>query len=112
MRQDPLRVVLPLPLHTTALKPSSLKIIFAALDKFDLSDFPEPLPPLVPSIATLRRQIGKDDADAEPQDGAEQDVNETLDRDMLYMAIVTTDSTVVYYKLNKGIKKPADIPDE
>lgn len=35
-----------------------------------------------------------------------------LDKEMIYMGIVTTDSTVVYYKLTKGIKKPADIPDE
>lgn len=108
-RQDPMRVVLPLPLHTTALKPSSLKSIFAALADFDSSDLPKPLAPLVPSISSLRQQIGKDDATAESHD---EEVNDTLDRDMLYIAIVTTDSTVVYYKLNKGIKKPADIPDE
>jgi len=35
-----------------------------------------------------------------------------LDKEMIYMGIVTSDSTVVYYKLTKGIKKPADIPDE
>ena len=35
-----------------------------------------------------------------------------LDKEMIYMGIVTSDSTVVYYKLTKGIRKPADIPDE
>lgn len=43
-------------------------------------------------------------------DGSEVRVD--LDRDLIYMAIVTSDSTVVYYKLAKGIRKPADIPDE
>jgi hypothetical protein len=35
-----------------------------------------------------------------------------FDPDTLYVAIGTTDSTVVYYKLSRGIKKPHDIPDE
>jgi hypothetical protein len=38
--------------------------------------------------------------------------DDTLDIETLYMAIVASDSTVVYYKLTKGIKKPADVPDE
>ena len=39
-------------------------------------------------------------------------VDTSLDRSMIYVSIVTADSTVVYYKLTRGIKKPADIPDE
>ena len=42
----------------------------------------------------------------------ESGVNEQLDREMIYVAIVASDSTTVYYKLSKGIKKPADIPDD
>ena len=44
--------------------------------------------------------------------GNNSSTNKEIDTDTLYMAIVTTDSTVVYYKLARGIRKPADIPDE
>ena len=124
--QDPLRVVLPLPLHTTALKPSSLKSIFTALSSLPISSIPEPFPPLVPAIEELRWQLsngqsGNKEAtkgQAEPQPSGKADSEAIfpevieLDRQMIYIAIVTSDSTVVYYKLSKGIKKPADIPDE
>ena len=46
------------------------------------------------------------------QGGEPGKVHGAIDRGMIYIAIVTSDSTVVYYKLTKGIKKPADIPDE
>ncbi len=46
-------------------------------------------------------------------DSVEEDrENREIDKDMIYMAITNPDSTVVYYKLTRGIKKPADIPDE
>lgn len=41
-----------------------------------------------------------------------KETNNEIDKEMIYMAIVTSDSTVVYYRLSRGIKKPADIPDE
>jgi hypothetical protein len=110
--QDALRAVVPLPLHSTSLKPSSLRAIFASLAKLTISDLPEPIPVLAPDIATLRKEVatskGEDIEEKEetPLSGIE------LDKEMIYMGIVTTDSTVVYYKLTKGIKKPADIPDE
>jgi hypothetical protein len=118
--KDPLRAVLPLPLHTTALTPSALKAIFAALASLDASAIPVPLPPYVPSIAELQDKLGKKRSgeqeamgDEEREESAETSVvNEEIDRDMIYTAISTTDSTVVYYRLSKGIKKPADIPDE
>lgn len=47
-----------------------------------------------------------------PSPGNDSSTNKEIDTDTLYMAIVTTDSTVVYYKLARGIRKPADIPDE
>lgn len=139
-QQDNLRAVLPLPLHTTALKPSSLSSIFSALSTLDISSIPA-LPPLAPTLDSLRKELAirrGDQLESEPdsanRDGVSgsapgnevqseslkrtEDEEKTtqmqaeLDTEMLYMAIVATDSTVVYYKLTKGIKKPADIPDE
>lgn len=86
--------------------------------------------PLAPSVEELRRLAFKNSnqtvaegtaADQQPSETGEVEVEadaeaETvsmdIDKDMIYMAIVTADSTVVYYRLSKGIKKPADIPDE
>jgi hypothetical protein len=86
-----------------------------------VSDLPAPIPPLVPDVATLRSQIaakkglGQDAPDDSAPDASEENrqaKEDELDKEMIYMGIVTSDSTVVYYKLTKGIKKPADIPDE
>lgn len=38
--------------------------------------------------------------------------SDEFDPDTLYTAIVCADSTVVYYKLSRDIRKPHDIPDE
>jgi len=132
--QDPLRAVLPLPLHTTALTPQQLSAIFGSLATITLESLPEPLPALAPSMDELRalkaaraaekdKEMGYDAGDEkdkqEDKDKAEdkEDKEETpelheFDQDTLYVAIGTTDSTVVYYKLSRGIKKPHDIPDE
>jgi hypothetical protein len=82
-----------------------------------LEELPQPIPLLAPDIATLRRQLaldkGMDVLEEDPEEKKVDPTNSvTLDKEMIYMGIVTTDSTVVYYKLTKGIKKPADIPDE
>jgi hypothetical protein len=90
-----MRLVVPLPLHTTSLTPTALKSIFKALSA--LSVFR--LPPILPS------QL--EGTPAGPSDSKPE-----LDKETIYLAIVSTDSTVVYYKLSKGIKKPADVPDE
>ncbi|RXK36604.1 hypothetical protein M231_06145 [Tremella mesenterica] len=146
-RTDPLRAVLPLPLHTTSLKPSSLRQIFSSLSRLDSSSITDPIPPLVPSLETLQKHLRPSTAEypvsdlGSPQQTAKTrqftslkplgipeednlskvaDIGESpdtatindLDKDMIYLAITTTDSTVVYYKLTRGIKKPADIPDE
>ncbi|EIW71450.1 hypothetical protein TREMEDRAFT_42833 [Tremella mesenterica DSM 1558] len=132
-RTDPLRAVLPLPLHTTSLKPSSLRQIFSSLSNLESSSIPDPIPPLVPSLETLQKHLRPSTAEYSVSDlGSPQQTAETrqfgkvadqgespetathkdLDKDMIYLAITTTDSTVVYYKLTRGIKKPADIPDE
>ena len=53
-----------------------------------------------------------EDIPEEKEEGSGNGSGTELDKEMIYMGIVTSDSTVVYYKLTKGIKKPADIPDE
>jgi hypothetical protein len=117
--KDALRAVVPLPLHTTELRPSSLKAIFSSLSSLTIGNLPEPIPLLAPDIATLRRQVTESkglEAPIEEEDEAkvnsDSSTGSELDKEMIYMGIVTSDSTVVYYKLTKGIKKPADIPDE
>ena len=80
-----------------------------------ISDLPEPIPVLAPDIATLRREVALrkgEDIPEEKEEGPGSGGGTELDKEMIYMGIVTSDSTVVYYKLTKGIKKPADIPDE
>lgn len=121
--QDPLRAVLPLPLHTTSLRPSDLKAIFNALFKLTSSDIPPVMTPPAPSVEELQAVIARNrDTADHPADGADEKtdqaqvdagrVNGEIDAETIYMAIATTDSTVVYYRLSRGIKKPADIPDE
>ena len=55
---------------------------------------------------------GQDIPEEEEEEKETVKTEAELDKEMIYMGIVTTDSTVVYYKLTKGIKKPADVPDE
>jgi hypothetical protein len=111
--QDALRAVVPLPLHSTSLKPSSLRAIFSSLAKLTVSDLPEPIPVLAPDISTIRKEVATSKGEDIPEEKEEApETGIELDKEMIYMGIVTTDSTVVYYKLTKGIKKPADIPDE
>ncbi|WVQ98072.1 hypothetical protein IAU59_005194 [Kwoniella sp. CBS 9459] len=163
---DPLRAVIPLPIHTTSLRPSSLRAIFNALSSTSLEDLPPPFEPLAPTVDELREKLSSVGSNSGPGLGStststltsgedrtedivatsaatagEPVLNEEsqttttstststptaeisssdpglglglgLDKETIYTAIVTPDSTVVYYKLSKGIKKPADIPDE
>ncbi|KAL1412579.1 hypothetical protein Q8F55_000326 [Vanrija albida] len=113
--EDPLRAVLPLPLHTTSLTPQELKAVFGALAAVSADNLPPPLPPLAKSVAELQAQLGKSSSSGLDDVAEETEVTAppaSFDPDTLYMAIVATDSTVVYYKLSRGIKKPHDIPDE
>jgi len=64
----------------------------------------------IEEVEEVEDAAGRGEAGA--RSGTGEEVNNELDREMIYIAIVTSDSTVVYYKLSKGIKKPADIPDE
>lgn len=115
-QEDLLRAVVPLPLHTSSLKPSNLKSIFSALSTLTQSDLPQPIPALIPDITSLRRDLatrrGHDPPPVTETESETVPTNQDIDKEMIYMGIVTSDSTVVYYKLTKGIKKPADIPDE
>ncbi|WWD21510.1 hypothetical protein CI109_105996 [Kwoniella shandongensis] len=130
-KEDPIRAVLPLPLHTTSLHPSSLKSIFASLSSLTEDTLPPTIPPFAPSMDELRNQLGQKSSQPQAQAQAQAQTDDqsqstsvdditkedgetkiTLDMETLYLAITTQDSTVVYYKLSKGIKKPADVPDE
>ncbi|KAK8847419.1 hypothetical protein IAR55_005277 [Kwoniella newhampshirensis] len=131
-KEDPVRAVVPTPIHTTSLHPSSLKSIFSQLSRLDIENLPEIIPALAPTLDELRSRsnsktnmgeshpdLSKDEKDDEAEAGENDRVVEKtsdsesrIDRETLYLAIVTPDSTVVYYKLSKGIKKPADVPDE
>ncbi|KAK6903710.1 hypothetical protein I204_02669 [Kwoniella mangroviensis CBS 8886] len=113
-KSDPLRAVIPLPIHTTSLKPSSLKSIFNALSSLSLENLPQPSEKLAPTMDDLKLTI-------QEQSGTNHNVNDQtiqaeegsiLDQETIYTSIVTPDSTVVYYKISRGIKKPNDIPDE
>lgn len=91
---DPLRIVVPLAINADNLSPRELRHIFDALSQLDERSLPAPLPSMV---------------DDEPQN---MSPSAPIDREAIYMSIVTPDSSVVYYRLTKDIKKPADIPDE
>ncbi|KAE8539045.1 hypothetical protein D1P53_005415 [Cryptococcus gattii VGV] len=121
-------VALAAPYNITAsfLRPSVLKSIFRELALIEVASLPEPIPPFAPTLDELREQLSQiqvpEDAEKAQEDdkgerertqeGKPGEESEGFDRETIYMAIVTGDSTVVYYKLSKGIKKPADIPDE
>ncbi|RSH80017.1 uncharacterized protein EHS24_009688 [Apiotrichum porosum] len=124
---DPLRAVLPLPFHTNSLTPPELKSIFSALETLTVQSLPEPLPPLAATPEQLREELARRTVDKETEGHGDEETASELaplaeaktiaeelvfDKDTLYVAIGATDSTVVYYKLSRGIKKPADIPDE
>ncbi|BEI81013.1 hypothetical protein CcaverHIS002_0201730 [Cutaneotrichosporon cavernicola] len=119
-KEDPLRAVLPLPLHTNALLPSELKGIFDALAKVSIDDLPPPITEFAPSVDSLRKAYSTMTG-TEAEEGSLSAVGEEkeaqagkaeFDPDTLYTAIMCADSTVVYYKLSRGIRKPHDIPDE
>lgn len=105
-----------MPLHTTALKPSELKIIFTALGKLDTEGLPDCVPPIAESVETLRdeyrRRTGEGQEEPSVDEAPDVGPPGTYDPETIYVAIGSTDSTVVYYKLSKGIRKPHDIPDE
>jgi hypothetical protein len=96
-------LILPLAINTNSLTPAALKAIFSTLNDLEVNTLPETLPPIVevPEAGLIADQ-------AEEEESAEV----TLDKETIYISIATPDSSVVYYKLAKGIKKPQDVPDE
>lgn len=96
-KQDPIRFVLPLAINADNLTPAVLKSIFTELNQIDYSS----LPPLLPSLLD----------DEEPR-RASAEAPQEVDKESIYISIVTPDSSTVYYRLTKGIKKPSDVPDE
>jgi hypothetical protein len=69
----------------------------------EIDTLPQPLPPLIETPKSGFEVEGTEDTDSDEQ---------TLDKETIYISIATPDSSVVYYKLTKGIKKPQDVPDE
>ncbi|KAJ9120694.1 hypothetical protein QFC22_002625 [Naganishia vaughanmartiniae] len=100
---DPIRLILPLAININSLTPEALQSIFSALQALKVDTLPQTLPPLV--------EIPKSGFEAD--DTEDSKLGEaTLDKETIYISITTPDSSVVYYKLTKGIKKPQDVPDE
>lgn len=96
---DPLRLVVPLPIDADNLTARQLRHIFEALQKLKENELPDRLPSFL-----------DDDEPTNPSVTAAAATE--IDREAIYISIVTPDSSVVYYRLTKDIKKPADIPDE
>lgn len=108
-------MVMPLHFHANNLTPRALKAIYKQLNRLTLEDLPPVLPSPLPvsEIAQTENDIPEED-DGEQEEGAVEGTAEhdILDLKTIYISIVTPDSSVVYYKLTQGIKKPDDIPDE
>ncbi len=93
-----------------------------------IDDLPSPLPDFAPSVARLRtaykamqgvnaeeHELGAVNENVEKENAAADDAEDRsneFDPNTLYTAIMCADSTVVYYNLSRGIRKPHDIPDE
>lgn len=108
-------MVLPLHFHANDLTPRALKTIYKQLNRLKLEDLPPVLPSPLPvsEIDQLAHDVPEED-DGEEEEGAIEGIadHDILDLKTIYISIVTPDSSVVYYKLTQGIKKPDDIPDE
>lgn len=108
-----------LPLHITAknLTPRILRSLFAELARLKLEDLPEAIPsPIgVPAISEDEEEGSEPYVTVEGDEGAKERTGAAparLDQETIYISIATPDSSIVYYKLTKGIKKPDDVPDE
>lgn len=106
-------MVLPLHFHAQDLTPRVLRSIYKQLSKLSVED----LPPVLSSPYGDDEDDSEDEEEEEDrhEEGLEKKkkvTEDTLDIKTIYISIVTPDSSVVYYKLTQGIKKPDDIPDE
>lgn len=84
---------------------------------------PPVIPDLAPSVDALRAEYARTpgemaqvdeegEGEGKGEGEGEGEATDEFDPDTLYIAIGCADSTVVYYKLSRGIRKPHDIPDE
>jgi hypothetical protein len=102
-------MVLPLHFHANNLTPRVLKLIYKQLNQLSMKD----LAPILPSpLSVSDISQPTDNEDEENGDDKKIETDGLLDLKTIYISIVTPDSSVVYYKLTQGIKKPDDIPDE
>jgi hypothetical protein len=108
-------MVLPLHFHANNLTPRALKAIYKQLNRLSIQDLPPVLPSPLPATEKSQLNQDRDEEDEIEEEGRLAEENrptDLLDVKTIYISIVTPDSSVVYYKLTKGIKKPDDIPDE
>jgi hypothetical protein len=112
--QHPIRVIISIPIETDALTPSRLKSTFAAISSLTDDSLPPPIPfPLARVAKTDGQLVDTSEGAVAPEPSNEEKERAgTLDKETIYISIATPDSSVVYYKLSKGIKKPHDVPDE
>jgi hypothetical protein len=113
--QHPIRMILPIPLNSDSLTPAHLKVLYSELDMMNKNDLPNPLPSPLAQVSNKDRE-GADSmlegaTPIGPNDEEKAQAGH-LDKESFYISMVTPDSSVVYYKLSKGIKKPHDVPDE
>lgn len=109
-------MILPLPIDSAELTPAKLKVVYRALAA--LSE--DTLPPVIPSpLAEVEAAPSTEASEDRPAvettstaDTKDPALAGKLDHESIYISIATPDSSVVYYKLSKGIKKPHDVPDE
>jgi len=114
--EHPIRMILPVVLDTDVLTPARLKVLYRELELIDENELP---PPVSSPLASIINKDSADVANSMYEGAAPVGPNDEeraqaghLDRETFYISIATPDSSVVYYKLSKGIKKPHDVPDE
>ncbi len=111
-------MILPLPFHSQSLTPSTLRKIFSALSSLTVDKLGKPLisPLSKANDDVISQPAQEQEQEPEREQEQEQEQEERsgleLDKETIYVSIVTSDSSTVYYKLTKGIKKPTDVPDE
>lgn len=92
IQQDALRMMVPFHNNDTVITPRSLRILFKFLQGLTMETLTTEFEPLTP--------------------GSTHSSELEIDKATIYVSTVLPDSSIVYYKLSKGVKKPEDIPDE
>jgi hypothetical protein len=108
-------MILPVALDSDALTPARLKVLYNELESINEDELPppvqSPLAPVAPKDGEVANTMYEGAAPVGPNDEEKAQAGH-LDKETFYISIATPDSSVVYYKLSKGIKKPHDVPDE